>query len=75
MTDAVWDGHWPHTATDFPATGERIRYDRQIPRSEHREQGVGRVTLVWCGMEPVIDLDTGISIYPCLGDTWVRVYP
>jgi hypothetical protein len=68
-----WDGRWPDTQTDFPAKGERIRYTRKLSHSDRREEGFARVELVWCGVEPVIALDSGISIYPCLGDTWERV--
>jgi len=73
MATDLWDGRWPDTTTDFPAKGERVRYDRKLPHTHRREQGMGRVELVWCGMEPVIDLDTGISLYVCLGDTWERI--
>lgn len=34
------------------------------------EEGIGVVQMVWCGVEPVIDLLDGSHIFPGIGDTW-----
>ena len=52
-----WSGRWP--TDEYPPDGTRIRF-----RTSQGRKGEGVVVRVWCGVEPVIDLDTPMHIFP-----------
>jgi len=52
----------------WPADGECIWYRRRTRSGT--EEGVGIVRFVWTGIEPAIKLESGIDLFPTLGDEW-----
>jgi len=61
MTRHGWSGYWP--TEEYPPKGATIRY-----RTSRGQEGEGVITMIWCGIEPVIVLDSGISIFPTLDE-------
>ena len=70
MSDLTWDGHWPNTTMALPKPGDRVTYRRKATAQGVMETGDATVIQCWCGMEPMIALDNGVSLAPCCGDTW-----
>lgn len=58
MKTHQWSGYWP--TTEYPPDGARLRYQTRR-RPEPRES---TIVAVWCGIEPVIELANGETLFP-----------
>lgn len=52
--------------------GQRVRWTRPKKPWQNFDEGVGVITLIWLGIEEMVDIDAGgekITLCPALGDT------
>lgn len=54
-----WSGRWP--TDEFPPDGTVLRYHWRLT-----ELRVSRVVRVWCGVEPVFNMENGDRVFPTL---------
>jgi len=58
---------------DVPANGQAIQFRRQRYRNGMLlgwEDGIGVVSYVWCGVEPVVTLVDDTYVHVSLDDRW-----